>query len=170
MSASWDNGYEPKWYNLVNIPCKGVPSIWLEDKMIRTIQFTWELFLHVAEVHICLVGFGSLLLRLSWPPNGHPHKANHLHHFWDILVPTITTNAITPWLQEWLDDQKHDFRHFPFARLFWLVERTENWNVMRANNVIRLLCESAVPNNPFSVTQFILTMELLHVQGSKCNI
>jgi hypothetical protein len=45
------------------------------------IQFTWELFLQVAEVHISLVVNEVRSRRSSSPSNGHPRKATHLRKF-----------------------------------------------------------------------------------------
>jgi hypothetical protein len=55
---------------------------------------------------------------------------------------------------------------FLFARFFLLVEEIENWNVMRADKVMRLIfkLETAILNDPLVVSQFIETMELLRVQ------
>jgi hypothetical protein len=61
---------------------------------------------------------------------------------------------------------------FLFARFFWLVEEIENWNIMRVDKVIRpfVKLDTAILNDPWVVTQFIETMELLRVQGPKSNI
>jgi hypothetical protein len=39
--------------------------------------------------------------------------------------------------------KKHDFCHFPFARLFLLVEEIKSWSMMRTHKVIRKLCHSS---------------------------
>jgi hypothetical protein len=61
-------------------------------------QFTRELHIHEADVHILLVFHGKPLFRLSWPPNGQPRKASHLRHFLGVGVPTMSTcnNSMNP--------------------------------------------------------------------------
>jgi hypothetical protein len=56
-----------------------------------------------------------------------------------------------------------------FARFFGLVEEIENWNMMRADEMLRpfVKLDTEILNDPLVVTQFIETVELLRVQGPK---
>jgi hypothetical protein len=58
---------------------------------------------------------------------------------------------------------------FLFARFFGLVEEIENWNMMRADEMLRpfVKLDTEILNDPLVVTQFIETVELLRVQGPK---
>jgi hypothetical protein len=56
----------PRSHHLGPLPLSRSPDV----------QFTWKLFLYVAEVHIFLVVHGSFSQSLSWPPNGYPRKAS----------------------------------------------------------------------------------------------
>jgi hypothetical protein len=104
------------------------------------IKFTWELFLHVAEVHICFV-----IHENTYPGHLGLHPNDQKTRFFPFLMRSIIL----------VSGRNRNMRYD--------VDKESDTTILSIFNTVVL-------NDPLVVTHFIETMDLLHMRGPKSTI